>query len=74
MMEDISIKEFNPYFNISLLITSTQTMAPSVNPAVYKKSSGYLTIDPETDEFFWQSSTSQPPVMKIQLSQISSKE
>lgn len=48
-------------------------MAPSVNPAVYKKNSGYLTVDPETDELFFQVSTSQPPSMKIQVTSINSK-
>jgi transcription initiation factor TFIIH subunit 1 len=46
-------------------------MPPSVNPAIYKKNTGYLTIDPDTDELFWQSSPSAPPLMKITLSAIS---
>lgn len=48
-------------------------MAPSVNPAIYKKTNGYLTIDPEADELFWQSSTSEPPAMQIKLTQLDCK-
>lgn len=45
-------------------------MPPVTTPAKYKKSSGMLTIDEDTDRLYWQGDNTLAPAVQLKLSEI----